>query len=82
MDGPFEMAVVGERYKYIRYRWGEIEERLFDLAADPDERADLSSDPEHQESLFLHRERLQQLLEENRAPLSWLESIPLAGEDD
>ena len=82
VDGPFEMAVVGERYKYIRYRWGEIEERLFDLAADPDERADLSSDPEHQESLFLHRERLQQLLEENRAPLSWLESIPLAGEDD
>lgn len=44
--GMFERAIVGERWKYVRFQTeGVTEELLFDRQADPDERRNAAGDP-------------------------------------
>ncbi|MEE8469426.1 MAG: sulfatase [Planctomycetota bacterium] len=76
LPGPHEMAVIGSRYKYVRNRGSVIEETLFDLDSDPDERTDLASQPEHAEILAGLRERMGTLVSELEAPADWMEVFP------
>ncbi len=81
VSGPQELAVVGTRYKYVRYRRDLIEEALFDLQNDPDERRNLASQPEQADRLSGLRDRMVSLLAELEAPAGWMDVIPV-GEDD
>ena len=73
-DGPYELALVGERTKYVRYRWGAVEELLLERASDPDERRNLARDPAQRDALGRARARLVALLAENRLPASWMDA--------
>jgi N-acetylglucosamine-6-sulfatase len=84
-EGPLELAVVGERTKYVRFRAGAVEELLLDRVADPDERIDLACDPGHATELARMRARMATLLAEVEAPAAWMDAAPDAepdGEDD
>jgi arylsulfatase A-like enzyme len=59
---PKSLAVVGERYKYIRYT--ELEsglEEFYDLASDPMEKNNLINEPEYAGLIEQHREKLEQM---------------------
>ncbi|MDP6409204.1 MAG: sulfatase [Planctomycetota bacterium] len=74
-DGtPRELALGGGRYKYVRLRDAGLEERLFDLEADPGERTDLSPDPAQAEVLAASRARMRVLMDELEMPAAWFES--------
>lgn len=46
------------RYKYVAHRWGDNNEQLFDLEADPGEMINLAVERRHLKILQEHRERL------------------------
>ncbi len=73
---PAMMGVRGERFKYIRYLRGGLEEELFDLQSDPGERRDLSDDPAAAATLEKMRARLDELAKEDGLPGEWLEPFP------
>ena len=60
----------------MRYRTGEIEEVLFDLESDPDERVDLAGEEEHAETLAEMRRRLREEMGRVGLPDSWWEPVP------
>jgi arylsulfatase A-like enzyme len=80
VDGPQELAVVGERYKLVLYRRGKLEEALFDRQTDPDERVNLIADPEHRAAAQRLRARLPDLIAAVGAPAAWLEPIEIKDE--
>lgn len=73
VDGPLELAVCGERYKYVRFRRGEIEEALYDREEDPDERVNLALEPSQAARLEAMRGRMRTLIGELEAPASWMD---------
>jgi N-acetylglucosamine-6-sulfatase len=75
MDGPQELAVCTARYKYVRYRRGEIEEALYDLETDPDERRNLAKQDEHASRLAMMAARMAELLVEFKAPPTWMDAV-------
>ncbi|MFT7679774.1 MAG: N-acetylglucosamine-6-sulfatase [Planctomycetota bacterium] len=78
VDGPQEMAVVGERYKLVRYRRGVNEEALYDRETDPDERRNLIDEPEHAAVAEALRARLALLIEEVGASPTWLNPLEIS----
>lgn len=68
---PDELAVHDGRFKYVRYRGAPFEERLYDLATDPDERVDFTA--REPERLADMRAALRELVRELDAPDAWLE---------
>jgi N-acetylglucosamine-6-sulfatase len=75
VDGPQELAVCSYRYKYVRYRRGVVEEALFDLMADPDERRNLAMHKEHAPRLAGMAQRMRELLVELEAPATWMDAV-------
>lgn len=61
---PTTHALLGERYKYIRYHGIWDVDELFDLEKDPEERINLINDPAHAEIAKNLNTRLFELLEE------------------
>ena len=61
---PTTHAVLGERFKYIRYHGVWDVDELFDLKNDPLERVNLINDPEYAEKAAELNNRLFELLEE------------------
>lgn len=61
---PTTHAVLGERYKYIRYHGIWDVDELFDLEKDPEERINLINDPAYADKVAELNERLFQLIEE------------------
>ena len=77
VDGPQELAVVGERYKLVRYRRGVNEDALFDRETDPDERGNLIDDPDHAAIVKAMRARLPELISAIGASADWLQPIEI-----
>ena len=69
---PTTHAVIGDRYKYIRYHGVWDTDELFDLTADPHETVNLIAAPEHQNRVAAMRAELFRLLAETGG-----ESLPL-----
>jgi N-acetylglucosamine-6-sulfatase len=63
---PTTHAVLGERFKYIRYHGIWDVDELFDLEKDPEERINLINDPAYAETVTKLNERLFELLEETK----------------
>ncbi len=61
---PTMHAVLGERYKYVRYHGIWDVDQLFDLESDPEERLNLINDPKHAETVTKLNTRLFELLRE------------------
>lgn len=61
---PTTHAVLGERFKYIRYHGVWDVDELFDLEKDPEERINLINDPEYAETVERLNQRLFELMEE------------------
>lgn len=80
VNGPQELALVGERYKLVRYRRDAVEEALFDRETDPEERTNLIDDPDLADTLAGLRARLATSVDEVGAPASWLEAIEVEDE--
>ncbi|MEM7698243.1 MAG: sulfatase [Verrucomicrobiota bacterium] len=64
---PTMHAVLGERYKYIRYHGIWDVDELFDLENDPEERINLINDPAQAERIVSLNQQLFDLLEESGA---------------
>lgn len=75
-EGPQEFVLRGPRYKYFRFRTGEIVEALYDLEKDPDERTNLAGLPEHGERLTELRARTRELMAANGMPEEWWNADP------
>jgi len=75
VDGPQELAVCTQRYKYVRYRRDVVEEALFDLELDPDERDNIAGQTEHATRLAAMAQRMGELLVELEAPLTWMDAV-------
>jgi N-acetylglucosamine-6-sulfatase len=80
--GPGELAVHDGRYKYVRYRTPLLEERLFDLEADPDERVDQSTAPAQAARVAAMRADVPRLLAALDAPAAWFEPWPPGATED
>ncbi|MDB4429542.1 sulfatase [bacterium] len=63
---PTTHAVIGERYKYIRYHGVWDTDELYDTKADPHERQNLFNDPKHQERIAEMNKALFSLLEDSK----------------
>jgi len=63
---PTTHAVLGERFKYIRYHGVWDVDELFDLEKDPKERINLINDPTYAEKVTELNSRLFDLLEETK----------------
>jgi N-acetylglucosamine-6-sulfatase len=61
---PTTHAVLGERFKYIRYHGVWDVDELFDLEKDPEERVNLINDPDYTDKVTELNTRLFDLLEE------------------
>jgi len=61
---PTTHAVLGERFKYIRYHGVWDVDELFDLEKDPEKRINLINDPEYAETVERLNQRLFELMEE------------------
>lgn len=72
-ESPPLLAIRNERWKYVRYRRDLIEEELFDLRLDPEERHNLRDDPAHRSELDAARTRMQALIAQVRGPARWWE---------
>ena len=81
-DGPQELALIGERYKLVRYRRGVIEEALFDRKTDPQERTNRVGEADLAGVLAGMRAGLADGIAEIGAPASWLEAAPAPDEGD
>ncbi len=75
VDGPQELAVCAERYKYVRYRREQVEEALFDLQEDPDERVNLARSDAHSARMASLSQRMTELLAEIDAPSNWMDAV-------
>ncbi|MEM6469506.1 MAG: sulfatase [Planctomycetota bacterium] len=62
---PTTHAVLGQRYKYIRYHGIWDVDELFDLEEDPEERKNLINDPNHAETVTRMNRLLFDLLEQS-----------------
>lgn len=62
---PTTHALIGERYKYIRYHGVWDTDELYDVKADPTERRNLHSDPEQKERVAAMNKALFELLAES-----------------
>lgn len=82
VDGPQELALVGERYKLIRYRRNHVEDALFDLEEDPEERTSLARVPAHAGLLEDLRARLAAALAEVDAPGRWMRALEVGSDED
>jgi choline-sulfatase len=71
---PDLLALRASDRKYVRYLAGGLEEQLFDLRADPDERVNLAGRPEDAAELERLRRRMAELMGELAVPLEWLEA--------
>lgn len=69
-------AIRTERHKYMRFRGEEIEEALFDLERDPEERVNLAGDPKHDRLLEALRREALRLMKLERVPPAWWDPIP------
>jgi N-acetylglucosamine-6-sulfatase len=81
---PEELAVRTAPWKYIRFRSMVIEEALYDLARDPDERTNLAGDPDSRKQLEIMRATMRELLGKYGAPETWWDpsKVPLQTQDD
>lgn len=79
VDGPQELALIGSRYKLVRYRRGVVEEALFDRVEDPFERTNRAGDPALAETLQAMRARLGASIAEVGASPTWLEALEVEG---
>ncbi len=75
LDGPIELAWVEARFKYVRYRRIELDERLFDLEVDPDELHDLSRDPSHAARIEAMRGALREDLARIGGDPRWVDEL-------
>jgi arylsulfatase A-like enzyme len=71
---PPILAVRTSTTKYVIYLEEPVEEELFDLSTDPDERHNLAGDPEARDRLTGMRARLKRLASEEGLPSWWLEA--------
>ncbi|HIG26811.1 MAG TPA: DUF4976 domain-containing protein [Verrucomicrobiales bacterium] len=62
---PTIHAVIGQRYKYIRYHGIWDTNELYDMEQDPNEQNNLIWDPAHKELIHTMKERLFQLLDQS-----------------
>ena len=69
---PTVYAVVGQRYKYIRYHGVWDTDELYDLEKDPHEQKNLIRDPAHQELANKLKQQLFEMLAESKG-----DNIPL-----
>ncbi len=67
---PF-LATRTDRWKYIRYAGPPVEEELFDLAKDPEERHNRAADPASKDQLEAMRQRLWNGMRDLEVPLTW-----------
>ncbi len=70
---PLFLAVRSAEFKYIRYTKHGIEEQLFDLRRDPDERNNLAPDADSAALLERMRDRMKQLMEQSEVNRSWFD---------
>ncbi|MCB9914240.1 MAG: sulfatase-like hydrolase/transferase [Planctomycetes bacterium] len=75
-DTPSHLVLAGGRWKYLRFRAGAIEEVLYDLERDPDERHDLAADPAAAAELEGARTRLRAQMRRLHLPEAWWEPGP------
>lgn len=75
-EGPQEFVLRGPRYKYFRFRTGEVVEALYDLHEDPDERVNLAESPEHAERLAVLRDQTHAAMAEAGMPEAWWNADP------
>ncbi|MEE8170047.1 MAG: sulfatase-like hydrolase/transferase [Phycisphaerae bacterium] len=68
---PRFLAVRTLRWKYIRYTRGRLQEELFDLTNDPDERANLAERNEFSATLKDMRARMKRAIRRQGAPDGW-----------
>ena len=73
---PVDLAVRTDRWKYQRFRAPRLEEFLFDLHADPDERRNLVPDVAHGEVVEEMRLRMASLMERYDVPPAWFDEVP------
>jgi len=78
---PPEMS--GERWKYIRYLEGGVQEQLFDLREDPEERHNLADDPALLDRLVAMRAGMRRSMEREGVPANWWKPLrgPWTGKD-
>jgi N-acetylglucosamine-6-sulfatase len=74
-EEPAGIALRTERWKYVRYRPGGIEEVLYDLRNDPDEVHDLAADPAHRSVLEGLRTDMRAEMQRFDFPARWWEPI-------
>jgi hypothetical protein len=60
---PEEIAVRTAEWKYLRLRSGVIDEALYDLSRDPDERSNLAGDTRASQQIESMRATMRELLE-------------------
>ena len=73
--GDRHLAVRTDRWKYLRFRGQRIEEHLFDLKTDPEERRDLAAQPKRQKILLGLRGEMQRLMRLEGVPAEWFDPV-------
>lgn len=82
-DEPAAVSIRTRTAKYVRYRPRAIDEALYDLVRDPEERVNLAHDPSHAVELDALRSRLEHEMDRLGMPKSWWSSFtPAAGATD
>ncbi len=75
-SSPSHLVLAGGRWKYLRFRSGAIEEVLFDLENDPEERTNIAGDPGAARVLSEAREQLRARMRSLGLPQTWWEAGP------
>jgi len=70
---PDYIGLRSEQWKYVRYLRGGLEEELFDLRGDPDERCNLAGSPQHVARLEQFRARMRELMQADNLAAAWFE---------
>lgn len=73
-DQPQFLGVRSAEWKYVRYLFGGLDEQLFHLSADPDERHNLANDAAQAAVMERMRSRLGELMREAGMPAGWSQS--------
>jgi N-acetylglucosamine-6-sulfatase len=68
---PRFLVLRSARWKYIRYLKQGVQEQLFDLREDPEERHDRADDPALRERLAAMRDAMRRSMEREGAPAYW-----------